>query len=104
MIDPCDPALPAISIGGADYDGDEVFFITDPTFIAGMYGFNLEKGKAHRLPLYNDSDALGSAERKYTKVDRYITIKDSFSGNVGLFSNAGFRSSLDAYLYRPEGD
>lgn len=102
MIDPCDPALPAASIGGADYDGDEVFFVADKTFIAGMYGPDLEKGKGHRQPLINRS--LPAAERTYTPDDIYVTIRDAFSGNVGLFSNAGYRASLSAYLYSKAND
>ena len=90
--------LAAERLGGADFDGDQVKTIADPLVnrcVQRNYEGGIENNANLPLlyipaeePLLRDADNW---------LDRYETVRDTFSSRVGQISNAAFARSVIAY-------
>ena len=87
-----DIAYAAQRLGGADYDGDLVRLFYDPYYIAAAKG-------GMELPALC-IPSQGGTEAAFDDKARKKMLLDSAQNRVGLFSNAGFYSSLFSYQYR----
>lgn len=86
-------SIDAISLGGADYDGDMVKIILDRTVNSAILkGSYTLKGKDYvrKLPIV-EIPSLGADREPAPKTISYQLVKNTFSNQVGLISNLAIR-------------
>ena len=108
-----DPAsLAAERLGGADFDGDMVKTIADPTLNRCVNRNYRQAGKQEQM-IYEEGDIppdiyknipllhIPAEEPRIRDANdwhaRFETVRDTFSSRVGLISNTAFRKSVIAY-------
>ena len=95
-------SIDAISLGGADYDGDKVKLILDrrvnAAILKGAYSLN-GKDYVRKLPIV-DIPSLGAEREPVPEIIPYQLVKSTFSNQVGLISNLAIR--IGKREYRPD--
>ena len=90
--------LAAERLGGADFDGDQVKTIADPLVnrcVQRNYDGGIENSA--NLPLLYIPAEKPVIRRRFDWLDRYQTVRDTFSSRIGQISNAAFDRSVIAY-------
>lgn len=94
-------SVDALSLGGADYDGDTVKLILDKTVnsavLNGAYRFSFEnKEFIRRYPIV-DIPSMQANREEAPRMISYRMVKATFSNQVGLISNLAIRIGKKEY-------
>ncbi|MBR1701486.1 MAG: hypothetical protein IJ716_05970 [Lachnospiraceae bacterium] len=89
-------SVAALTLGGADYDGDLVKLVTEPVINAAIRRSVYREG-SRSLPVVSIPGAAGMDKRVPKYVD-YETVRNSFSGKVGQISNLAHKSARVYYF------
>ena len=92
-------SIDAMSLGGADYDGDKVKIILDRTVNAAILkGSYVLKGKDYvrKLPIV-EIPSLGANKEPAPEIISYRLVKKTFSNQVGLISDLAIRIGKQEY-------
>ncbi|MBR1853382.1 MAG: hypothetical protein IJ794_09620, partial [Lachnospiraceae bacterium] len=86
----------ALTLGGADYDGDLVKLVTEPVINAAIWRSVYRDG-SRSLPVVSIPGTTGMDKPVPRYVD-YVTVRNSFSGKVGQISNLAHKAARVYYF------